>query len=274
MQTLRVLCVDDESLALRRLQLQLERIADVELVGSARSVPEALAEIGRLKPDLVLLDIRLGQSDGFSVAEALTSPDAPLVIFVTAFDEFAVRAFDLAAVDYLVKPVELSRLEAAVERARTRLASADATLRVAELQAIIVDLRRHRQPAVKRYETEIWAQRLGQLVRIGTADIDWVEAERDYLHLHVRDQSYLLRETMTGLEARLDPAEFLRIRRSALVRTDRLVSIRRAGYGDYRLRMANGAELRIGRTYVKPVRARILNVGGQAASEPEPGAGG
>ena len=268
MPILRIFCADDETLALRRLQLLLDRIGDVEVVGTARSGPEAVDAIRTLKPDLVLLDIRMGSMDGFAVAEALLGEAAPLVVFVTAFDEFAVRAFEISAVDYLVKPVELERLEAAIAKARASLAAADAGMRAAELQAIVEALRMSRRAdSGKRYETEIWAQRLGEFVRIRTQDIDWIEAERDYVHIHVGERSYLLRETMSGLESRLDPEAFLRIRRSALVRTERVQSVRRAGYGDFRVQLADGPQLRVGRTYVKAVRARIL--GSAAAAQDE-----
>ncbi|MBO9671136.1 MAG: response regulator transcription factor [Sphingobium sp.] len=259
MNTLRVLCADDEALALRRLQLLLARIPSVDIVGTARNGPETLADVARLKPDILLLDIRMGQMSGLEVAETLIASAAPPhIIFVTAFDEFALRAFDLSAVDYLVKPVELGRLEQALTKARAALEAADAVSRAAELEAIIAALRETRRPmASRRYATEFWAQRLGELVCVRVEDIDWIEAERDYVHLHVGERSYLLRETISGLESRLDPASFLRIRRSALVRSERVGSIRRAGYGDYRVLLHTGVQLRVGRTYLKPFRARL-----------------
>lgn len=259
MTMLRVLCADDEPLALRRLQLLLARIPSIEIVGTARSGPETLAEVERLRPDILLLDIRMGQMSGLDVAETLLRPEAPRIIFVTAFDEFALRAFDLAAIDYLVKPVELARLDKALARARAALEAADAVSRAAELETIVAALRDSRRAAApRRYVTEFWAQRMGELVCVRVEEIDWIEAERDYVHLHVGDRSFLLRETIGGLEERLDPADFLRIRRSALVRTGRVGSIRRAGYGDYRVQLHTGVQLRVGRTYLKSFRAKLL----------------
>ena len=257
METLRVLTVDDELLALRRLELLLDRIPGVELVGSARDGNEALAAIGSLKPDVVLLDIKMGTMNGFDVIEEIKGPHVPLVIFVTAFDEFATRAFEVSAVDYVVKPVELDRLRTALAKARASIEANDAAVRIAELQSVLAALREDRLPAPRRLETEIWAQRRGEYVRVNVDDIDWVEAERDYVHLRVGEGSYMLRETLGGIQERLDPERFVRIRRSALVRIDRVSAIKRVGYGDVRVQLTSGIQLRVGRTHLKKVRALI-----------------
>lgn len=255
---LRILAVDDEPLALRRIELLLERVPDVELVGQARSGRDAIAAVHLLRPDLLLLDIRMAGLGGFEVVEALTGPHVPLVIFVTAFDAYAARAFEVSAVDYIVKPVELDRLRAALARARRNLEAADAMQRAAELREVIAALRAGPAPdAPPAYEREIWAERRNAFVPIRVVDLDWVEAERDYVRLHVGDASYLLRETIGGMEARLDPADFMRIRRSALVRRARIEAIRRAGYGDLRVKLSSGREVRVGRTYVAAVRALL-----------------
>jgi DNA-binding LytR/AlgR family response regulator len=264
MTTLRVLAVDDEALALRRVELLLERIPDVELVGTARSGPEALQRLPLLKPDVMLLDVKMGQMDGFEVVENLAGRHIPQIIFVTAFDEFATRAFEVSATDYVVKPVELDRLAAALAKARSAHESSDAELRIAELRAVIAALREERLPAARRQEAEVWAQRRGAFVRIKVDAIDWIEAERDYVHLHCGPESYMLRETLTGIHERLGSDRFLRIRRSALVRADRLTSIRKAGYGDVRVRLADGRELRVGRTYVRAVRQMLRNATSEA----------
>ena len=253
---LRVYAVDDEPLALRRVELLLGRIAAVELVGTARNGREAIEAVRALAPDVLLLDIRMAGLDGFDVVEALTGPKVPLVIFVTAFDQFAVRAFEISAVDYIVKPVELERLRAALTRARRNLEAADATARGDELRQAIAMLR-GQAPAAPRYETQIWTERRNRFVPVKVADIDWVEAERDYVRLHVAGESYLLRETIGAMEARLDPEQYVRVRRSALVRRERIQAIRRAGYGDYRVQLSSGGEVRVGRTYVKGMRALI-----------------
>ena len=254
----RIFAVDDEPLALRRIELLLGRISGVELVGKALSGADALDAIDELRPDVLLLDIKMAGLTGFDVVERLSGPYVPLVIFVTAFDKFASRAFEIGAVDYVLKPVEYDRLSAALERARRSLSAIDAEDRLAELRDVVAALREQSGAAEsKRYESEIWAERRNEFVRIRVDDLDWVAAERDYVRLHAAGQSYLLRETLSSLEARLDPDDFVRVRRSALVRTDRVTGIRKAGYGDFRIGLTDGSEIRVGRTYVAKIRKLI-----------------
>ena len=254
----RIFAVDDEPLALRRIELLLGRISGVELVGKALSGADALDAIDDLRPDVLLLDIKMAGLTGFDVVERLSGPYVPLVIFVTAFDKFASKAFEIGAVDYVLKPVEYDRLSAALERARRSLSAIDAEDRLAELRDVVAALREQSGAAEsKRYESEIWAERRNEFVRIRVDDLDWVAAERDYVRLHAAGQSYLLRETLSSLEARLDPDDFVRVRRSALVRTDRITGIRKAGYGDFRIGLTDGSEIRVGRTYVAKIRKLI-----------------
>ena len=254
----RIFAVDDEPLALRRIELLLGRISGVELVGKALSGADALDAIDDLRPDVLLLDIKMAGLTGFDVVERLSGPYVPLVIFVTAFDKFASKAFEIGAVDYVLKPVEYDRLSAALERARRSLSAIDAEDRLAELRDVVAALREQSGAAEsKRYESEIWAERRNEFVRIRVDDLDWVAAERDYVRLHAAGQSYLLRETLSSLEARLDPDDFVRVRRSALVRTDRVTGIRKAGYGDFRIGLTDGSEIRVGRTYVAKIRKLI-----------------
>ena len=260
-EPVRVLAVDDEPLALRRIELLVMRIAGVELVGKAGSAVEGFERIAELQPDVVLVDIKMGGLSGFDMVERITGPLVPLVIFVTAFDEFATKAFEVGAVDYVLKPVDLPRLTAALDRARRSLSIVDAEARLAELREVVAALRAqaHMREA-KRYETEIWAERRNEFVRVEVADLDWIAAERDYVRLHARGQTYLLRETISNLETRLDPQAFMRVRRSALVRIDRVTGIRKAGYGDFRVALADGSEIRVGRTYVSRIR-RLISSG-------------
>jgi DNA-binding LytR/AlgR family response regulator len=255
---LRIFAVDDEPLALRRIELLLGRIPKVELVGKADNGPDALLQIDELRPDILLLDIRMAGVTGFDLVERLGGPHVPLVIFVTAFDQFATKAFEVGAVDYVLKPVELDRLSAAIERSRRSLAAVDAEERLAELHQVVSALRAQSASVeTKRYESELWAERRNEFVRIRIDNLDWVAAERDYVRLHASGQSYLLRETISNLEDRLDPETFIRVRRSALVRVDRVKGIRKAGYGDFRVTLTDGEEIRVGRTYVARIRKLI-----------------
>lgn len=272
MNELRIVAIDDEALALRRVEIALSQVPDVELVGTARGGREGLALIETLRPDVLLLDINMAGFGGFDVVEGLTAANAPLIIFVTAFDEYAVRAFQVSAIDYLLKPLEFDRLRAALDKARTTIRLIDADDRATELKELIAVLRRERQPAEQpRYEAELWAPRGSGFERVLVSQIDWIEAERDYVHLHTPGRSYLLRETMNGIQSRLDPDMFIRVHRSALVRIDRIGLICRPGYGRFAVQMTTGQEVPVGRTYVKKIRKLIAAVPA-ASIGPDPAA--
>jgi DNA-binding LytR/AlgR family response regulator len=252
---LRVLAVDDEVLALRRIELLLNDMPGAELVGIARTGEAALKQISRLSPDVVLLDIRMAGADGFDVVRALEGTDLPQIVFVTAFGEFAAQAFDLCAVDYVLKPVHRDRLRVALDKAGRARAAADSGRRIAELLHTVDRLRAARAPGADAQA--IWAERRGELVRVEVADIDWIEAEGDYVRLHARGQGYLLRNTLKSFQERLNSQTFIRVRRSALVRRDAVASIRRVEDRDLRIRMNSGHEIRVGRTYVTGLRAML-----------------
>ncbi len=235
---LRTLIVDDEPLAVERLQILCARIPGLTLVGTAADGAGALRLIESLHPDLLLLDIQMPGMDGMAVAQALAGrSQRPALIFVTAFDQFAVAAFDVAAVDYLLKPVEAERLERAVARIRDRIGDAAP---VAPLSP---------------WTREFWVPHRSGIVRIAAGDIDLVEAERDYMRLHVGPRSFLLHETITGLERQLDPALFVRLHRSTLVRRDRIAGFRHNGAGTWEAQLRDGRWLRVGRTYLSNARA-------------------
>jgi two-component system response regulator AlgR len=240
-EPIRTLIVDDEPLAVERLQILCARIDGLALAGTATEGAGALRLIDSLRPDLVLLDIQMPGMDGMAVAQALASrPSRPALIFVTAFDQFAVAAFDIAAVDYLLKPVEAERLERAVARARVR----------------IEDKSGESAPAASSpWTREFWVPHRSGLVRIAANDIDLVEAERDYMRLHVGPRSFLLHETITGLERQLDPAAFVRLHRSTLVRREAISGFRHNGAGVWEAQLRDGRWLRVGRTYLSNARA-------------------
>ncbi len=248
---LRTLIVDDEPLAVERMQILCARLAQLQLVGTASEGAAALRLVDALAPDLLILDIAMPGMSGIDVAALLEQRcgPRPAVVFVTAFDQFAVAAFDAAAVDYLLKPVAPERLEKAVARVAERL-SQQAASPVAG------------PAAATAFAREFWVPNRGELVRVSATSIERIEAERDYMRLHVRDggvaRSYLIHETIGALEQRLDPALFIRLHRSAIVRRDLIARLGHDGQGNWTAELANGTHVRIGRTYLASVRAGLV----------------
>lgn len=233
-QPLDTLIVDDEPLAIERLQLLCARQPDINLVGTASDGEAALRLAEQLKPDLLLLDIAMPGMDGLEVAKNLSETGrSPAIIFVTAFDKFAVEAFGVAAIDYVLKPVESERLSLAVSRVRER-------------KAVTAGTTEEESP----WAEEFWVPYKSELRRIAASEIDRVEAERDYMRLHVGSASYLLHQTISGLEERLNPAEFVRLHRSHLVRKDWISGLRHDGGGIWMACLKCGTEIRIGRTHL------------------------
>jgi two-component system response regulator AlgR len=232
---IKVLVVDDEPLAVERLQLLLARLEGVTLVGTASDGEGALRIAEAVAPDVVLLDIAMPGMDGIDVARALSESDVdPVVVFVTAFDNFAVAAFDVAAIDYLMKPVDPARLERALERVRDHLAGGGRTNGSAD------------SPHVE----EFWVPDHNGLVRISASDIHRVTAERDYMRLHVGRRSWLINHTIARLEEELDPDRFVRLHRSAMVRRDFVSGLRRDETGRWYAQLADGNEQKVGRLYL------------------------
>lgn len=238
---LRVLIADDEPLAAERLQLLLARSDGAQLVGTASDGDSAINLTEALQPDLLLLDIAMPGLDGIGVARALAAQNpSPAVVFVTAFDHFAVAAFEVEAVDYLMKPVEPNRLQRALDRARIYLRSRSALP----------------QPGkTSPWLEEFWASDLSGLVRIAAQDVDRVSAERDYMRLHVGRRSWLIHHSMAALEEGLNPDLFVRLHRSAIVRKDFITGFTRNQSGRWIARLADGTEQAVGRLYSDRVRA-------------------
>ena len=242
---LKILIADDEPLAAERLQLLLAQSPDVDLVGTASDGEGAVRMADALSPDLLLLDIEMPGLDGIDVARALASrkPSAA-VVFITAFDQFAVAAFDVAAIDYLMKPVDAERLVRSIDRARAYLTAR-------------ANRGPEQAPAVppSPWLEEFWASDLSGLVRIAARDIDRVTAERDYMRLHVGKRSWLIHHSMAALEEGLDPELFVRLHRSAIVRRDFIAGFSRNASGRWIARLADGTEQPVGRLYADQVRA-------------------
>jgi two-component system LytT family response regulator len=256
---LRVITVDDEPLALRRLHHMLEEIPNVEHVGSASGCASALALIEREKPDLILLDVCMRDGTGFDLLDRLPDWLVPTVIFVTGFDIYATNAFDVRAVDYLLKPFDLARLRLALERARNTLDARQSVERIRELREVVISLReglQARMPA--RFEQEFWIRRQGGgYVRIAAHDIDSVVADDDYVKIRTGGREHLMRETVKGMHARLDPLQFIRIHRSAVVRIAAVKEFRRNHTGGLEASMRDGTLLPVGRVYAKSLRKVI-----------------
>lgn len=238
--------VDDEPLAIERLQILCAHEAGIDLIGTASDGEAALRLVEALAPDLLLLDIAMPGLDGMAVARAIEGrAQRPAIIFCTAFDQFAVAAFDIAAVDYLLKPVAPERLAKAVARAAEKLGAAPLS---------------PTSPA--SHSAEFWVPHRSEMIRIDARDIDRIEAERDYMRLHVGPRSFLLHQTISELERRLDPALFIRLHRSTIVRRDRIARLAHDGLGAWRAILVDGTEQRIGRTYLPAAKALAGRSGG------------
>jgi two-component system LytT family response regulator len=247
--TLRALIVDDEPLARRRLRTLLQSEPDLDVVGECEDGATAIAETRRLSPDLLFLDVQMPGLDGFDVVEALGASTNTAVIFVTAHDEYAVRAFDVHAVDYLLKPFDRARLKQAVARARaTRLDVAGLSRR---LLALIGDV-----AASRRLERLVVKSR-GRVYFIRVDEIDWIESAGHYLALHVGREEHLIREAIGTVEQRLDPDRFVRIHRSLIVNVDRVKQLVPTFHGEYEIELRDGTRLSSGRGYSDRLQALV-----------------
>jgi two-component system, LytTR family, response regulator len=252
MNSLRVLVVDDESLIRLGIRKDLAGMPSVHVVGECECVADAVEAIRSNQIDLVLLDVQLPDGTGFDVVRQVGPPQMPAVVFVTAYDKYAIQAFDVNAVDYLLKPFDESRLRASVERARGRLSRPSALIR--QLEGL---LQAHETP---------WAQRL--VVRSGerfdfvqTDAIDWVESANNYTVLHCRGKDYVFGENLASVERRLDPGKFSRVHRCHIVNVSRIVTASAIAGGVFELELRGGARVRTGRQYSDGIR-KLLKAGG------------
>ena len=255
---IRLLLCDDEPLAIERLRDLVGRAHDCEVVGTATNGRVALDAIAALTPDAVLLDVEMPALDGFDVVEALALGDgpSPLIVFVTAYPQFAAHAFDTGAIDFLTKPVRLVRLETALERVRRAIDDRSAAARLVDLASQLETLRaeRYREGAEGGY---LWVQRRGESVRIDLSQVDRVQAEGEYVRLYHGPASYLHREAISSLIERFDPQHFVRIHRSHIINRDRVASIRRRPAGGYTIVTVAGELLPVGRNYRGVVRSLV-----------------
>jgi len=250
---IRTLIADDEPIARHGVRLLLERDSGIEIVGEASGGLEAADLILRLRPDLVFLDVQMVGCDGFETLRRVGPHASPVVVFVTAYDEYALRAFEFNAVDYLLKPYDDNRFAAALERAR------DLVLRK---RGDVVDSRITR--LIEHMEGEgrerILLKSSGEIIFLKTSEIDWIEAEGDYVKFHVAGRTHLMRGTMAALEERLDPTRFIRIHRSTIVNADRLRKLSPSFEGEYAVVLQDGTKLRLSRGYHDRIKALLGRV--------------
>jgi two-component system LytT family response regulator len=240
--SIRAFVVDDEPLARRTIRRFVAKNTGVEIIGECGDGESAVRAIQDSKPDLVFLDIQMPEMDGFQVLSKIGADQMPVTIFVTAHDRFALRAFDANAIDYLLKPIGKERFERALERAKQRIA---AKAHGDEVQRILSAV--GQRAAANKYPNRLAVPKNGRIMFVATHDIDWIEAEGNYVRLHVGSREHELRETLAELGEKLNPAEFLRIHRSTIVNIERIEEIQPWFHGHHRVLLKNGKELRMSR---------------------------
>ncbi len=265
--TIKTILVDDEKLAIQGLQIRLEKFDDIEIVDTCRNGREAIRKIKTLKPDLVFLDIQMPGFDGFSVVQGIMEIEPPLFIFVTAYSEHAVRAFEAEAIDYLVKPVEEDRLADAIDRVRKRLSEKRGGAELEKLKNVLseiapdamANIEESDEPAsANRYEKLINVKDRGQIFRVDVDTIERIDAAGDYMCIYTADNSLILRETMKDLEKRLDPRHFQRVHRSTIVNLSQVKEVKPHTNGECFLVLGSGAQVKVSRSY-RDVVARFVH---------------
>jgi two-component system, LytTR family, response regulator len=255
---IRAIVVDDEELGRDRIQSLLEQQPDVEIIGVCADGASAVETIERAQPDLVFLDVQMPGMDGFEVIENLDPARLPAVVFVTAHDGHAIRAFEIHALDFLLKPFDQTRFEKALERARTQLAAkkAAATGTSAAIDSRLVSLLEELREE-RKYPERLIVKSSGRVFFIRTEEIDWVEASGNYVKIHAKSEAHLLRESMKNMEAKLDPKTFVRIHRSAIVNIDRIKELEPWFHGEYIVIMRDGTRLTASRVFSDRLSALI-----------------
>lgn len=270
MTQIKALLVDDEPLAIRGLTIRLEQFSDIEIIGTCANGREAVKAIKEKKPDLVFLDIQMPGFDGFSVMRSLVGEaEIPLVIFVTAFDQYALDAFEAHALDYLLKPVEEERLKEAIDRVREAMSqrlAIEQNSRLVELlenmdtppkEALTALLEKPTEIREERYDPQLRIKDRGHITIVNIEDVSYIDAAGDYMCIHVGEKTHILRETMKTMEKRLDPKIFQRVHRSTIVNLDKVKEVRPHSNGECFLTLECGMELKVSRSY-KDVVGRFL----------------
>jgi two-component system LytT family response regulator len=266
--TIRTILVDDESLAIQGLKLRLQAHEDVEIIETCTNGREAIRAIKTHKPDLVFLDIQMPGFDGFSVVQGMMEVEPPLFIFVTAYSDHAIRAFEAQAVDYLMKPVDEGRLADALDRVRLRLSEKKQVQEAEKLREVLAEVAHDAMhdfangdedaPASNRFEKLINIKDRGQIFRVDVDSIERIDAAGDYMCIYTADNSLILRETMKDLEKRLDPRNFQRVHRSTIVNLSQVRQVKPHTNGECFLVLESGAQVKVSRSY-RDVVARFVH---------------
>jgi len=257
---IRTLIVDDEPLARRNLRVLLEKDPQIEIVDECGNGREAVKAINTLSPDLIFLDIQMPEMDGFDVVERVGPEQIQAIIFVTAFDQYALKAFDIHALDYLLKPFDDERFAHALRRAKSQIEAREINRLSKRLFALLDERERLTSTPQKNYLTRVMIKSSGRVLLLKIDEIDFIEADGNYVKLHVGRKSHLLREKMHDLELRLDPAKFVRIHRSVIVSLDRIKEMHPHFNGDYIVVLEDGRQLRLSRTRRENLEARLRAV--------------
>ncbi len=248
---IRTLIVDDEPLARRGIRQHLASEADIEVVGECGDGVAAIDAIAALQPDLVFLDISMPEADGFDVVAAVGADSMPATVFVTAYDQYAVRAFEIHALDYLLKPVEPERMRAALARVRLQLSAKTVDL-AARVAAVLGELGGGQ---ARRYVRRLPIKKAGRVLLVDIGDVMRLEATGNYIEVHTRERMHLLRETLSGLEARLDPDGFVRVSRSCIVNARHIRELQPQSGGDFVVVLADDSEVQGSRRYREGIEA-------------------
>ncbi|MBI1211283.1 MAG: response regulator [Alphaproteobacteria bacterium] len=258
-EAITVVVADDEPLAVRRLVSGLAKMPNVKVVGTAGDGRSALDLVRNLSPDIVFLDIKMPALSGLDVAKELSGTALPAIIFVTAFGRFAIKAFDLAAVDYLLKPVDFDRLHEAIERAIARRRATHAEQRAKELQGLLDAVRDESLQNIEQSHGEpaIWLRDKDGHVRVPRTSIEYVQADRDYVHVHTRGSKYLVRETLHAFLEQLQSVDFVQVHRSYVVNVSFVERLSKRISGSTVIQMVSGASIPVGRNYAASIRGLL-----------------
>jgi two-component system LytT family response regulator len=254
---IRALIVDDEPLARRGIRRLLQSAPDVEIIGEAVNGQDAVASVEKQKPDLIFLDIQMPLLDGFAAIEKVGLENLPEIVFVTAFDEHAIHAFEINALDYLLKPIDPERFQKCLERVRQRIKNSKSEKLDDKLSALLETLARVESKAEKTFLSRIVIKDAGRIFFVTANEIIWVSSEGNYVKIHTKNKSYMLRETMDGLENKLDSREFLRLRRSTIVRIEEIKALHPLFNGEFEVILKDGTKLASSRRYKQKLNSLL-----------------